>query len=254
MNDTATLKLNGKVALDDYAKALSGFIELMNSLSEELAEGVKIEWEISELARSSAITTVRGFASGGDLAIDRVVTGYYEVGRAIQKGVPIPFKSRVRLAANQITSILNGRVRGLVFETKEGDAEVLSPESQQKIAVEKPLQRQVVHGAVRGRVQSLTNRHSLRFTLYDTLHDSAVSCYLSEGSEDKMRNAWGRVVIVEGIVRRDTFTGYPTSIREISDIQIIPDSQGGWRGAIGVARGSLEGMLPEDAIRKVRDG
>ena len=45
----------------------------------------------------------------------------------------------------------------------------------------------VTYGAIEGRVQSLSQRKGLRFTLYYQEFDRAVSCYLSEGQEERMR-------------------------------------------------------------------
>lgn len=48
------------------------------------------------------------------------------------------------------------------------------------------------YSAIEGVVQTLTSRRGLRFTLFDSLHDQAVSCYLEDGQEELMRGVWGR--------------------------------------------------------------
>jgi hypothetical protein len=100
----------------------------------------------------------------------------------------------------------------------------------------------------------MTSRGRLRFTLYDLIDDRAISCYLAPGSEDIMREAWGKLVTAEGLVRRDPDTGRATSVRQVKAIQIIPEGKpGDYREAVGAALGFLGGELPEEVIRRARD-
>lgn len=111
----------------------------------------------------------------------------------------------------------------------------------------------VALGAVRGRVQSMSNRGSLRFTLYELTDDKPVLCYVEPGFEQKLIRAWGKVADVEGQVRRDPVTHQPVSIREVREITIIPESTGSWREAVGSSPADPNGTLPEERIRKSRD-
>lgn len=255
-SDTATLILKGSISLRDYTVALEGFFALMKSLADDVANGAEIEWEVTSLEAASAHTTVRGIPKSGwaMAGVERVVDAYHEVGNAMRAGKPIPYSVQTRSAAQRIASVLNHKITSLVFETVAEDVEVFSPDATIPAKLERPHLAQVCHGAVKGRVQSLSNRRALRFTLYDLLHDNAVSCYLLPGNEDKMRQAWGRLAIVEGIVRRDPFTGHPASIREIKDLHVVPERTGTWRDAMGVAPAKPGSISPEEAIRRVRDG
>ena len=110
------------------------------------------------------------------------------------------------------------------------------------------------YGAVEGRIETLTRRKGLRFTLYDTLNDKAVSCYLEEGHEVLMRGAWGRRAIVEGWVGRDPVTGRPLTIRRVRHIEILSDAESGtYRRARGVVPVGADGLSAEDAVRRVRN-
>jgi hypothetical protein len=152
-----------------------------------------------------------------------------------------------------LTSIINGKIKSVRFETPETDVEVFSsPTVMEYILITKLPEGSL--GAVRGRVQSMSNRGQLRFTLYDLVDDRAISCYLSPGSEDIMREAWGKVAMVEGYVRRDPETGYATTVRGVQDIKIIHEGRlGDYREAIGAAPGFLGDTLPEEIIRRSRD-
>jgi len=107
-------------------------------------------------------------------------------------------------------------------------------------------------GMVEGVVETLTKRHGLRFTLYDQLNDRPVSCYLQEGQQEEMRGIWGKRAIVQGWVTRDPVDGHPVGIRQISSIQEI-DEAGDYTKARGIAPVGADALLPEEAIRRLRD-
>ncbi len=110
------------------------------------------------------------------------------------------------------------------------------------------------YGAFEGRVQTISNRGGLRFTLFDLLHDKAVSCYLAEGQQDIMADVWGRMAVVEGWVTRDPRTGRPRSVRRVRTVTAkgdgLPD---GWRQARGAVPVPIGALSAEAAIRRIRD-
>jgi hypothetical protein len=148
--------------------------------------------------------------------------------------------------------LVGGKIESIRFETDDFDAEVLSP----SVRLPAPEEAVVTYGAVEGRIQSMTNRRGLRFTLYDLADDHAVSCYLREDCEDTMRHGWGKMAVVEGLVRRDPQSGRITTVREIqpNGIQLVePGERDSWREAIGCAPATEGGILPEEAVRRGRD-
>lgn len=247
-SDTLTLRLSGDVGLADFAKAVSKLDALVRALSDEIARDVPIDWDVSDLQHSSAITTAQGHAPDMS-AVARVVAGYANVGRALESGSPIPYGRPVEDAARGIVSILNGRVQTIDFETADAEATVTTAPP----TVIQPIDRWV-YGAVAGRIQTLSNRGSLRFVLYDLAEDRAVSCYLQEGREDIMLDSWGKLATVEGLVRRDPRTGRPTSIRRITSVTLRREGQ---PTDYLTARGALprnDAARAEDVIRQLRDG
>ena len=110
------------------------------------------------------------------------------------------------------------------------------------------------YGAIQGRIQTLSNRGALRFTVYDLLYDRAVGCYISEVKEELLRNAWGRLAFIEGLVARDPINGRPLAVRQVSNISLLrePPDAPNYEDARG-AGPSLTKLSPEDAIRRVRD-
>ena len=247
INNTMTLALNGDVSIKAFASAIASFNSLIEALSSELgAEGV--EWFVDDLAKSSAIATVRGESQIPD-KVEQVVSGFASVGRALETGTTIQFSRTVRKHAQAISDILDSNVTSIRFETAEEDITI----SGLNIALS-PKGARPAYGAVEGRIQTLTNRSSLRFTLFDSLHDRAVSCYWEEGLENVMREAWGKRAIVEGLIARDPITGRPTSVRGISNIHFPDDVGKDYRDARGIVSVPDGAPPPEDIIRRLRDG
>ncbi len=239
---------HGDVHVDDFATVISGFASLISALSKEVAAGSKITWVIEELSTGSARASVVGI-SDEENAVREVVRAYGIVGSALGEGTPIPYSESVAKAARAITKVLNGRVRAIRFETAKGEA-IISAQAGEK----KKLRYAI--GAVKGTVQTLSCRRGLRFTLYDNIFDQAVSCYLREGTDDvadKMRDVWGKRVIVAGRVGRDPDTGRPVVIRDVTDI--IPDEKrpGAHEEAASIIPFEEGDEMPEEAIRRVRD-
>jgi hypothetical protein len=253
--DTLTLVLNGEVSLPDFSEAIRGLLNLVAGLHTEVAPGKQIDWLIDALDAGSATAAVRGVTENdSDIpAIECVVAAYEDVGYSIKLGRQFSYSSRVKTAANKIISLVNGRITSVRFETADVDVE-FSKRPGELVGVAGAHVAETAYGSARGRVQSMTSRGGLRFTLYDLIDERAISCYLAPGSEDIMREAWGKLVAVEGLVRRDPETGRATTIRQVKDIQIIPEGKpGDYREAIGAARGFLGDDLPEEVIRRARD-
>lgn len=255
--ETITLVLDGDVSLAEFARAIGWLRTLLNRLSEEVGDGVEIDWNVDDLERGSTVASFRGTARKPTQQpqVTEVVKAYGEVGLALERHYRVPYSPDVARAADNIAGVLNGRVEAIRFETEEIDATVRATETTADRHDDWELPPSTAaYGAVEGRVQTLTNRGGLRFTLYDLLNDRAISCYLREGHEDIMLNLWGRLVTVEGVVRRDPATGLPQTVRQITRVEPMPeaelDTYQEARGAIPLAPGA---PLPEEVIRRLRD-
>ncbi len=254
--DTITLVLSGEISLEAFATGIARLADLVHGLAVDV-QSQAVRWLIDDLERSSALATVRGI---GEIdQVERVVRAYEVVGSALEENRPIPYSRRVISATDGLRALLNEKVESMRFETAEREAtirapEPVSPQIEAAPARQKPTDKPAAaaYGAVEGRVQTLSNRGGLRFTVYDLLHDRAVSCYLREGAESIMRDAWGRLATVEGWVSRDPLDGRPLTIRQVARVTLKPDPTGSYRDARGVAP-SLTGLLPKQAIRQLRN-
>jgi hypothetical protein len=249
---TLTLSLEGDVPLDLFVEAMKRWQTLINDLSAEIAHDAKIEWVIEYLEAGSATATVRGEAATYE-PVERVARGYEVVGRSLENNQPIPYSPKIAGDSYELTTILNGKITAMRLGTPEESATIVSP-SLTTYEMRTVTPTLISYGAVEGRIQTLTDRAELRFTLYDAVFDQAVRCYLQDNQREMMRDAWGHRAIVEGRVTRDFLTGRPKEIRRIVRMDILDDVEpGSYRAARGVSPIGPDGLSPEDAVRRVRD-
>ena len=255
--DTVTFKVSGELTMEDFARTVRRFTDLVMALNKDTADADDLEWMLADVQFGSLAATAQARPKAGkewsdDLrrGAEQVTDSYLEVGRALEAQTPIPGSDRVDEEARRIRD-LTEKIETITFETLVDDITI------ENVPEPHPLPdyaRAYARGAVEGRVQALTNRGSLRFTLYDTLYDRAVSCYMVEGRQDQMKDLWGRLVVVEGLVRRDPRTGRPQTVRSVQNITTLrepePDIHRRARGAALREQGQ---MRSEDAIRRVRD-
>jgi hypothetical protein len=139
----------------------------------------------------------------------------------------------------------------IIFETSEDDVVFTAPTPSQP-STQSDRQPTKSLATVRGRVETLSHRKGLRFSLYELAHDRPVSCYLEPDHETLMRDAWGRIADVTGQVTRDAITGRPISIRWVTRVDVVTD-EGDPTGFLR-ARGALRLAEPSEVvIRRMRD-
>lgn len=250
-NSTLTFEIGGQIQLKDLQKGISLFTRLVDALTPR--EGVA--WVVHDLQPGSAVITIESDAAD-DAAVERVVRDYESVGKRLAKGASdyeredfANGNARAIKAAYAIRDFAaSGAVDYLRFETASKDFTIYGtaappPRAPSRISI----------GAIRGRVQTMSNGGSLRFILYDDLFGKAVRCYLQSGQEDIIRKAWGRRASVSGIITRDA-VGKPVAIRKVMNVKTLaevqPDAYKQARGAIPWKPGD---MLPEEVIRRMRD-
>jgi hypothetical protein len=249
-SETVTVYLDGEPTLDDLATALDALRDMLSGLA-DTPEQAAISWTVDALERSSALATFRGVATNPQDVV-HVTDRYLQTARAIQSGASID--KRVAPATQKLLGLLNGRMPHFRLETADDDVTISTQTAPPAVVVENITSLPVTFGAVEGRIQTLSNRGSLHFTLFDLVRDKAVSCYLQEGQQELMRDAWGRIAIVEGRIKRDLETGRPQTIRQVRRVTFVQEGhRGDWRRAEGALRGVGDPEPAEDTIRRLRD-
>lgn len=252
-DDSITLALDGEVSLSDFADAILHFDRLIQALA-RAEDAQHVRWVVAHLEVSSTVATARGLATPDQSQeliqqeVARVKSAYLKVGHSLEHDDPIPYQQDVIREAKAITSVLNGQLKAIRFETAEDEAVIAAPAARP----DSIRTKQADYGAVEGRVQTLSSRGGLRFTLYDTIHDKAVSCYLTEGREEEMRDVWGKRAVIEGKITRDPETGRPLAVREISGVEVLTElGPGKYLSLQGIS--PSHGLNAEEAIRRLRD-
>ncbi|MBC8100370.1 MAG: hypothetical protein H7Y11_13075 [Armatimonadetes bacterium] len=251
MTDTTlVLALEGDVTLEQFSEAVNHFYKLLLQLTQEVAADTKIEWDLEDLQYGSAIMTVAGRADSDETVL-RVVSAFEEVGQSLQQHTPIPFSRHVAKEAEALTKLISHNIKTVRLGTARKEAIIYSLFDAKKIGTAKPM---VSFGTVKGRVQSISNRGKLHFTLYDAVFDKRVSCYVKEDRQAILTDVWDKMVFVSGRVTRQPDSGQPVSIREISAIDFVPMvAPGSYRQARGVLAGTGEPEPAEISIRRLRD-
>jgi hypothetical protein len=194
---TITVALEGHdIPLPSFATAVTELSKLLKELTKDVAGDSKLVWDVESLEVGSTMATVGGRVLEGDPdGTIRVSAAYEAVGEALARGGVIPYSPKIRRSARTLAGLLKDHVTAVRLETPQRDFTILAGPPQPEARMATAL------GAVEGRIQTLSNRGSLRFTLFDTLEDHAVSCYLSPGNEDMIQQMWGHLAMVEGIRR-----------------------------------------------------
>jgi hypothetical protein len=269
-DERITLVLNGRVFIEDFAVAINGWLEIIKGIGTEIKGSEAVRWELEDTAAGSFTGTMKAIYSRvpDEQIAKQFVERYTRVGRGVRQRKLSAYSPLVQGGAEKIISVIGEKITSARFETEIDDAEVFAnpildeiaspslPEEpkSEKYIVERRDFRRDARGSLRGRVQSIMSRGTLRFTLYDALSDHPVSCYVLPGKEEMMRDAWGKLALVEGMVRRDAATGAVTSIRNVDKIIALPSGErGGWREALRCAPSRPGKISPEAAIRRLRD-
>lgn len=248
-NNTLTLSLSGDIPLFVFADGMRHLSQLVNELSSTLVPNATIDWVIAHLEAGSATATIAGVSESQD-SVEQVIAAFSAIGHALARGAPIPYPEAIQQQAIAITRLIDGWVESVCFETAGGEHTITHRYSEG--IVSSPITYAL--GVIKGTIETISQRHGFKFTLYDALFDKAVTCMLAPSQKDIMRDAWGKKARVFGRIGRDPQTGYPVRVQSIVRIEVIPDVEpGSYRDARGLFRGGRSNTLPEDAIRRNRD-
>lgn len=251
MSDTSmTLALEGDLTLDQFADAVGHFQKLVRQLSQEVAADTTIEWDLEDLHYGSAIMAVAGRADR-DEPVLRVIHAYEAVGEALQQHRPIPFSAHVSREAQALTRVIDREVKSLRFSTARKESIVYGVFDAKALSSAKPMES---FGSVKGRVQAISSRKSLKFTVYDSIFDRPVTCYIGEDQKAVLTDIWDKIVVVSGRVTRQPDSGQPVSVRAITSIEFVPViAPGSYRKARGILASFGDTEPAEVSIRRLRD-
>jgi len=247
---TISFSIGGEVSLSALKRSIEQFQKIIDGLGADVAPGSKLRWVVDDLRGGSMAVTVRGLSASESeaRAEEAVADGWLKLGRQLADGKPLSFSKPVVEATEALQRSARGCAPAMIFGSN-GDDIVISTDPSGSAPTS-----MISFGSVTGRVQTVSNRNSLRFTIYQDHTDLAVPCYLRQGQEEQVRGTWGRRACVSGTLSRDAVSGRPLALREITDIELFPDVPvRRFEDARATGVWSPGDPLPEELIRELRD-
>lgn len=241
-----TFRLDGEVTIEKLSDAFVRFQAVLRALETE--QDARVRWVLAGLDYGSATATARAEPLDDESVAkipamtDRYVAAARQVSRGEFDGRPL-----LRVVRN-LTDVADDNNR-IILENADDDVIFTGPVALAPTTAVPQTTKSL--GTVRGRVETLSHRKGLRFTLYALTGDRPVSCYLQADHEDDMRDAWGHIADVTGVVTRDADTGRPLAVRRVTSVDIVREGDAmGFLRAQGVVGGSEPA---ERVIRRIRD-
>ena len=246
--DTITFILHGDVPLELFSEAIDRWSKLVDVLSKEIGERADIEWEIAKLQSSNPTVTIRGHSPDMP-AVEKVVMAQRIVWQALEKKEPIPYSDAVSSRARAITNVLNGKITHIEIKTEDSSSIV-----EESFSIGEDDDRDFSFGTVTGYVETITKHNKLRFTIYDLIFNRAVFCQFTDEQKERVHSIWEKRVRIAGKIFRDSQSGRPIEIRDVTKIELLDDSPpGSFEAASGVIPWRPGDELPEDVIRRIRN-
>lgn len=244
------LRIEGEVSLEHYAQVVTRFSSLIKEIGASVAGRRDLPWEVVGLTYGSAELVADVLDDAQDVIeqANEVVRAYEQVGYSLSEGIDVPFSPAVGEAARLLRNVIDGGITSMVFATNNRRIEVGAASDEMGVRPHV----QWAWGAVRGEIGSVSKRPRNQVTVYDSLFDRAVNCYLQETTLTNIDALWksARVEVVGKVHYSDK--GRPLKITDVVSISPLRSSE-----AFFQAQGALPWTaeeMPEVVIRRLRDG
>ena len=214
-----TLELNGDdITPEIFVRGVRSFFAVLNEVTDQIDDSVG--WRI-QVKQGSNLIGVYPRAPNPSAAqiINSVEAGLAAIERAEEE--PVEFTERALMGARDLAKLAlasDGGVTVKVWADKR--AQALSAKSVAHVddilgdAFEE-------HGAIVGKIQTVSERGGARFVVYDALTDRAIRCILPEDKLDDAMGAFRHRCEIYGTIRYRK-DGQPNQIK-VEDIIIFPD-------------------------------
>ncbi len=211
------------VTPDTFRRLVASFVDLLESVTEKAAgTGKRTVWNMavsegSRLIRATAVPDLKTAA-----VTEKVVRAIPDGLKRLEKGTPVSptyFDQRALRAAREIASI--SKERKLIYLQFHGAGAPVSVSQRSADSVVKLLGQHQALGTVEGKLQTITDRQTLQFVVFDSLYDRGVNCFMDEGTMEKAMQAFRKRVAVTGMVQYDQ-ESRPVSIR-VDSIEVFKD-------------------------------
>lgn len=225
-----TLSFDAKVVSPDaFKRAVNAFVELIKAVSDEVVgDGKKIQWDMSvekgscKLIASPVPDAETTRASG--LVLRVMPDGLRQLERGTTTS-PQFFDDRALRAAKELAAVKDGISNGVDYIKIQSIGKACDVGERTINSTSRLLggQHQAL-GSIEGKLQTISDRGTLQFVVYDALFDKGVNCFMDDKIVDRAIKAWRKRVAVSGMVQYDK-EGRPVSIRvdEIREFKDLAD-------------------------------
>lgn len=255
-----TLQLDGIVTLDHFAAAIdawrSALVDISNEAGQEHVLGIYIE----ELTSGSAFVTSNVVFDAEEPA-QHFTKDFIKVGIRARGENVVDFPKSLQNAANLLRKVAATDPGGITIASETADILILPTgdrTDEHKVSLDQSASSPSVeaYGALRGKLQGVSSRSGLKVLIYDNLFDNGVRCSLRKEQLEAVRELLDKLVVIEGLIRRDNISGRPLSISNVWSIQADERdaTSQAWLKAFGVLAGVEPDVPVEESIRKVRSG
>lgn len=77
------------------------------------------------------------------------------------------------------------------------------------------------YGSIEGTVEKLAQSYAAPFAVYPDDAARGVPCYVTGEDVARLSGLWRKRVRIEGLLRRDSRSGLPLSIRDVTNIEVL---------------------------------
>jgi hypothetical protein len=211
------------VAPDTFRRLVSAFVELLNSVTEKAAgTGKRATWNMTVSEGSRLLTAAAVADRTTEAVVEKVVHAIPDGLRRLAKGTPATpmyFDQRALRAARELASI--SKERKLTYLQFRAVGSPVSVSERVADTVVKLLGQHQALGTIEGKLQTISDRQTLQFVVFDSLYDKGINCFMDEAIMEQAMQAFRKRVAVTGMVQYDQ-EGQPVSIR-VDTIHVFKD-------------------------------
>jgi hypothetical protein len=226
-----TLALEGDaIPLEKFKQAVTSFLEIIESVSHEaVGNGTKIKWNISVKSGSAIVSATPEFTKESKEAIKAVVAsvqnGIKDLSRGKTATAPKLFNATAIKAMKRLASVHEIGRNGLTAIRVLGDGVKRTVTHKVATAANEIIgASHEAYGSIEGKLQALWDRDGFKFTVFDSLFDRRVECYVDEELVASAIEGFRKRVRVSGIVQYNR-GGLPISISAKAIQSLLPNSQ-----------------------------
>jgi CTP:molybdopterin cytidylyltransferase MocA len=211
------------VTPDTFRRLVSAFVDLLNSVTEKAAgSGKRATWNMTVSKGSRLLTAAAVADRATESVAEKVARAIPDGLKRLEKGTQSPpsyFDQRALRAARELATVSKERKITYLRFNADGSHAAVSHRTAET-AVKLLGQHQAL-GTVEGKLQTISDRQTLQFVVFDSLYDKGINCFMNEAIMEKAMAAFRKRVAVTGMVQYDQ-EGQPVSIR-VDTLEVFKD-------------------------------